>query len=287
MNLPATINSQTVSSTRHPCDSLDAIRILPEPPKIDIPRVSRSFQKMSPELWEMVMEYLPSLTGRHAAEVFNFPLTERHQRHSNIWSKIFKDSETWTSIVTRQCLNLVLIGDDLHSLDRDPMRQAYLALLTGDETRDIRYDKEEFLASLRPHDQNEINEIVFQESNITLNIDDVLWVPEIILSTPEKLFSHRHTGLRSASLYWRDNQYTVRTIGPDDIVGIGERASTLQDVSLICGVILTPPKEMVLRQRHQQFFEHPNCQGIPLFPISCRSDIYKILGWEFRTVQGC
>jgi hypothetical protein len=100
---------------------------------------------------------------------------------------------------------------------------------------------------------------VFQESNITLNINEALYNLFYISLTPEKLFSYQHTGLRSASLYWKDNQYAVRTIGPDDIVGMGDKACTLQDVSLICGITLTHPKEMMLRQRHQQCFQHPNC----------------------------
>ena len=101
---------------------------------------------------------------------------------------------------------------------------------------------------------NGVNEIVFQESNITLNIDDALWAPEIINPSPEKLFSYQHTGLCSASLYWKDNQYAVRTIEPDDIVCIGEKAPVLQDVSLICGITLEHPKEMILWQRYQQCF---------------------------------
>jgi hypothetical protein len=241
----------------------------------------RSFKKMSPELWDMVMEYLPSLTGRHTAQAFNFPLTERHQRHSNIWNQIFKDDEAWTPIATQQGLNFFLVGDDLHSLHRDPIHQAYLALSTGDKTGKIRHDKMNLLASLKAHNWNEKNEIVFQESNITLNIDEALHNPFFISLTPEKLFSYQHTGLRSASLYWKDSQYAVRTIGPDDIVGMGERASILENVSLVCGITLTHPEEIILRQRHQQCFQHPKCpHASPLCPVGYRFNGDNILGWE-------
>lgn len=83
------------------------------------------------------------------------------------------------------------------------------------------------LPSLRAYDWNEEQEIMLQESNIALNIDEALYNLFFIGLTLEKLFPHQDTGLRSASLYWRDNQYAVRTIGPDHIVGIGEKASTL------------------------------------------------------------
>ncbi|RFU27841.1 hypothetical protein B7463_g8494, partial [Scytalidium lignicola] len=238
-----------------------------------------SIPRMSQELWDMVVGYLPSLSGRHVAQVFNFKLTEGHQSHSDIWNKIFKD-ETWVSIATRQGLNPVLIGDDLHNLYCDPMRPAYLALLTGDRTSNLRHDRIKLLASLRPHHWNEDNEIVFDQSNIVLNIIEPLYNSFIVTLPPEKLFTYQYNQLRSAALYWKDSRYALRTIGPDDIVGIGERASNLQDISLICAVTLTHPKEMALRRRHQQCFQHPNCPPVyPICPPGYRYNGDNILGW--------
>jgi hypothetical protein len=71
---------------------------LPEPFKLDLPHPERSIRKMSQELWEMVIDYLPSLTRRHASQAFNFQLTQQHWKHSNIWNQIIKDKETWISI---------------------------------------------------------------------------------------------------------------------------------------------------------------------------------------------
>lgn len=184
---------------------------LPEPPKcVTLPRRERLYTQMSQELWEMVIEYLPSLTGRHAAQVFNFELTERHQKHSDIWNQILKDKETWTSIVTRQGLNPVLIGDGLHSLWRDPMQPAYIALSTGDKSWDIRYDRTKLLTSLRAYHWNKDNEIVFDESKITLNINEALYSPFIVTLATERLFSSQHGRLRSASLYWKVNMHFGR-----------------------------------------------------------------------------
>ena len=256
---------------------------LPEPPKrATLPRQERSYTRMSQELWDMVIEHLPSLTGRHAATAFNFKLAERHQRHSDIWSKMIKDEEVWTSIATRQGLNLALVGDDLHSLHYDPMNPAYIALVTGDKHGNIRHDRTKLLMSLRAHHWNENNEIVFDESNITLNVDEALHNPFMVTLSPKKLFSYRHGSLRSASLYWKDSRYALRTIGPDDIVGIGERTSTLQDISLICGITLTHPEETALRQRHQQCFQHPNCPpASPICPVGYRYNGDNILGWDW------
>jgi hypothetical protein len=212
---------------------------------------------MSQELWDMVVKDLPSLAGRHAAQAFDFRLQDRHEKHSGVWNKIFKDNEKWSSVATRRGLNPVLIGDDLHRLyhdpeQHDPKQPAYIALLTGDKYGDIRYVKTELLASLQAHYWNKDSEIVLYESNIILSIDEALHDPFFITLTPEKLFTYRHNELCSASLYWKDNEHALQTIGPDDIVGIGDRTSTLQDVSLICGITLTHPKERELRQRHQQ-----------------------------------
>jgi hypothetical protein len=244
----------------------------------------RSFMKMPQELWRMVIHDLPSLTGRYAAEVFGFELEERHQKHSSVWNKILKDDEEWTSIGTKRGLNPILVGDGLHDLYEDPEQPAYLALLTGDKTGIIRHDKTKLLASLRAHHRNEKREIVFHESNIILNIDEAIYNPFFITLSPKRLFSHhRHNRLRSASLYWQDDEHALRTIGPDDIVGNGERASTLHDVSLICGITLTHPEEMTLRQRRQQCFQHPNCPpAYPLCPIGYKFNGDNILGWEWN-----
>jgi hypothetical protein len=137
------------------------------------------------------------------------------------------------------------------------------------------------LESLKPHCWNENKEIVFEKSNITLNIDEALYSPFIVTLFPEKLFSYRQGQLRSASLYWEDDQYALRAIGPDHIAGIEERKFTLQSVSLICGITLQHPKETVSIQRHQQCFQHPECPSVhPICPSGRRYDGYNIIGWR-------
>ncbi|KAF4633475.1 hypothetical protein G7Y89_g4651 [Cudoniella acicularis] len=133
----------------------------------------RSFEKMSPELWDIVLGDLSSLNGKYAAEAFNFTLSERQQKHSNIWGMIIKEEEEWTSIAMNQGLNPILIGDDLYALYDNPTSTGYIAVITGDISGDIRFERDKFLDSLRAHDRKE-NEVVFHESNITLNINEPL-----------------------------------------------------------------------------------------------------------------
>jgi hypothetical protein len=267
--------------------NVDALFILykqlPEQSKVGsfLPR-ERAFERMPQELWKMVIEHVPSLTGKHAAQVFGFELEERHQKHADLWDRLLREEDTWTPIATRQGLNPFLIGDDLHTLFDDPKQPAYICLATGDKTGNIQHDKMKLLASLRDHHFNENGEVVFHDSKVILNIDGALYNRFLVTSTPKNLFSCQNNRLRSASLYWADSQYALRTIGPDDIVGIGERASTLKDVSSICGITLTHPKEMELRQRYQQCFQHPSCP--PTYPVLSLDYKYtgdNILGWEW------
>jgi hypothetical protein len=232
----------------------------------------------------MVIGDLPSLSGSNAAEAFGFRLQERHRKHSDIVKKIFLVDEKWTPIARRQGIKLVLVGDNLHALYNDPMQPAYLALVVGDKTKTIRHDIAKLLAALRPHRLNKENEIVFHESRIVLNIDDAIHNPFFITTTPKKLFGYCEQGkLRSASLYLKDSEYALRRIRQDDIVGAGARVSTLQDVSLICGITLTHPKEMERRQRHQQCFQHSDCPPVyPLCPDGYKFNGDNILGWQWE-----
>jgi hypothetical protein len=232
----------------------------------------------------MVVEYLPSLNGRHAAQALEFNLTEEHQRHSGIWGRVIKDKGEWTSIAIKEGFDLVLIGDDLHSPLDDPERPAYLALVTADKRFGSIFYRDELLAALKEHDLKENGiEIVFKESNITLNIEGALYNRDIIQCTPEKLFSYQNGQLCSASLYWKDNEHSLGTIGPKDIVGIGGQASALQDISQICGITLTHPREIALRRRSQYVLKHPECPELShILAPGHQFNMNGILGWERR-----
>jgi hypothetical protein len=243
----------------------------------------------------MIVQHLPSLTGSYAATVFNFGLEEHHWQHSSIWNIIWEHNR-WPSLAEGMGLQPLLIGnlptlrDYLGPTTSNTNASAIylgqplkLALLAGDKTGQIRFHREELLSSLRPHHLNERQEVVFHNSNIILNIDDAVHCAYYATLSPDTLFTYSDSGLlQSGSLYWRDSEYAVRVIGIEDVVGIGGPASISQDISLVCGITLTHPKEMKLADRRQYLFQHPSCPEIsPLLPIVYNKDGGWILGWEF------
>jgi hypothetical protein len=228
---------------------------LPEQPKVGslLPR-ERAFERMPQELWKMVIEYLPSLSGRYVAEVFGFKLEERHQKHADVWHSMFREKDTWTLIAIRQGLNPFVVGDGLHTLYNDPKQPAYLCLLTGDKTRNIRHDKMKLLTSLREHHFNENGEVVFHDSKIILNIEEALYNPFFITSTPEKLFSCQKNRLRSASLYYTDSQYALQEIGPGNIIGIRQQVSTFARCIFYMWHYSETPKRDVIKAKASAVF---------------------------------
>ena len=247
---------------------------------------SPAYTRMSKELWSMIVHFLPSLTGRHAAQVFGFGLEEQHRLHSSIWDKIWQDSE-WPLLATKMGLHPILVGD-IHALVDNIDRPATLALLTGDKSGQIRSLRRQLLSSLRPHHLNEKHEAVFTDSNIVLNVDDALYNAYYTTLSPETLFTYcDDSGLRSGSIYWDDFEYALRTIRAEDVVGLGGPASTLRDISLVCGITLTHPKEMELPDRRQYRFEHQSCPPIsPLLPVVYNKDGGWVLGWELMLANG-
>jgi hypothetical protein len=243
--------------------------------------VGRPYTRIPQELWRIIVDYLPSLTGRYAAEVFGFQLQDQHQRHSNIWNKIFETKE-WTSTVTELDFNPFLVGDGLHNLYNDPDQPAYIALLTGDKSGKLGHCKESLISSLRPHTRNEKDEIVFHDSKIILNITDALYSTFFTVLTPKRLFScYDDNKLRTACLYWQDEEYALRTVESNSIVGAGGRASSLDTVSFICGISLPHPKEMGVLHRRQYCFQHPTCPTVHAhLPEGRRYNGRNILGWE-------
>lgn len=99
-------------------------------------------------------------------------------------------------------MNYILVGDDLRDLIENSKRPASIALLAGDRTGKIRLDKASFLLSLKEHHLNENREVVFHDSNIVLNVDNVLCSAFFTILAPMRLFSCDEDDFpRSASLY--------------------------------------------------------------------------------------
>ena len=186
------------------------------------------------------------------------PTSGFQERHNRVWEGIIFQNKTWTLIASSLGLNPALIGRGVpaiyHGTDGSETPQVYIVLVTGDKSGAIRFYSKVFLDSLRPHTFCRVaSEVVFKDSNITLNIHDVLEAPEIIRMEPERLFSYQEDRLCSAYIFLHDSRYALRTLGPESITGIGGKALVLNDVSIICGLVLNPSEASELQKTQQVF----------------------------------
>jgi hypothetical protein len=235
----------------------------------------------------MVLNELPSLTGRHAAEAFGFELEPCRQRHSGIWNLILKPGDDWTPLATDMGLVPFLAGHDLHKIEEDSEEPVFIVLLTGDETGKIRQHRDKLLSSLRPHHLRNGQEVVFHESNIVMNVVDALYSTCFTILDPKSLFRCEGGELHSACLYWKDKEFALRRIGTGDIVGIGGQAATLHDISYICGITFKHPDDIACGKTYQKCLAHPKCP--PVYPLYPRREVChrkETLGWQWGEDDG-
>jgi hypothetical protein len=105
----------------------------------------------------------------------------------------------------------------------------------------------------------------------------------MIFTEPEKLFSYTEDRLCSAYLVWDDSDYALRALGSEDIVGIGGKALTLRDVSVICGLVLAFPEDAGIRKT-QQVFCIKGLRGRSAGPLCRTGHVYNgdnCLGWKW------
>jgi len=82
----------------------------------------------------MVVEYLPSLSRRYAAQALGFEMTKVRGKHSQIWSTLFREKSKWTSFAINEHLNFYLLSDNfadaayIAMVTRENEANAYLAL---------------------------------------------------------------------------------------------------------------------------------------------------------------
>lgn len=178
---------------------------------------------------------------------------------------IFNENQTWTSMALEMDLHPVLIGHDLQELYDGFNKPIYISLVSGDISGALRY-KDAFFNSLRkPWSYNqETMEVVFTESNITLNVHEVVKIFETIaIIGPKRLFSYEDKQLQSAVLYFK-GRHLFHNVGPEDIAGIGN-TKTLEAVSDICGIALKYPNGSPIYRKTQALFTHPNCPNVAPF----------------------
>lgn len=228
-----------------------------------------------------MIQSLPSLSAWNASKAFKFSLTERQYHHAQIWNAIF---EAEPSVAADLNLNLALVGRDLQNLykskDINKAKRAYIVLVTGDMSGDIRYRYKDLRQLLKDHTFNEdTNEVMFTKSNIVLNIHDARYNDEFISIKPKKirrLFVKRNKRLESACIFCHDPNYRLYTTGPNDVACIGGEPK-LQNISNVCGLTLPQDPIRPQKPRFQQYFKNPRCG--PIQPLSYKGNICP--GWEW------
>jgi hypothetical protein len=178
------------------------------------------------------------------------------EKHTQAWSMLFQ-TQKFTSIANEHGVNLAIMGQDLYSKynhsDLKGTHPAYLVLIIG-ENRELRFHSKTFFESLAPHTFNPAtNEVFFQDSNITLNIHDILEAPELIALELQKLFSCHKGDLRSAYLFYHDNSYALRSVESSNIIGPRGKVSSLRDVSIMCALALEQPQDAIIRDPQMVF----------------------------------
>ena len=174
----------------------------------------------------------------------------------------------------------MLVGWGLHDYcttkNIQVAKPAYLILVGGDQSGDLRFEREIFFESLRPHTfYKESGEVVFN-SGLVLNVANVYSDPEVIPVRLDKVFSYRHKRLRTAYLYWQDSEPILRILKPANIVGIGGRASKLHNVLHICGLTLAGPDGRDV----QYLFETNGKQGRSVRP-NRQTGSHRCAGWRY------
>jgi len=165
-------------------------------------KTPKVIRRMSQELWDMVANNLPAVSTKDAAQALGFHLRTEQKKQYQLWDLIFRD-QTWISKATVQYgVNPVLVGWGLHKYcntkNIQVAKPAYLILVGGDQSGDLRFEKEIFFKSLRSHIfRKESSEVVFN-SGLVLNVANVCSDAEVIPVKLDKLFSYQYKRLRTA-----------------------------------------------------------------------------------------
>ena len=203
------------------------------------------------ELWDRITWHLSSLSAFQTASVLGICLEKPGKlNHGRIWSKIFVN-DTWASRAMEMDVNLVLLGSRLKDTFADinvgEPGAIYVVLYFTDRTeRFTEYNRRNpasFFDCLVAHEYNEASqEIVFKDGSI-LNMANVFcqsdWAQ--IKPNPTRLFPVETEILQSFYVFWYDEDFALRIFEPEDIVGVDGKATSFDQVTLICGLQMTFP----------------------------------------------
>jgi hypothetical protein len=253
------------------------------------------------EIWADIRSYLPLISKHVIADALRLnhspkskrtpAWSSREDKHSRVWNSIFQN-ENWFSVIIEKGLNPVLIGHDLHYIYhakniRPKTKSKYLVLVLGYNGNGGKHNKPYvtdemnlLIDSLMPHTRLESGERFFPETGITVNIRDAMYdFHYTTITQPRRLVSRKVGGLYSAYLYWNDDSFQVRTIGPKHIIGIGG-ALTKKNVSNIVGLEW---EHLPGKKLRQHFFEIAGMEiKTNQIDNGKRGPSFKVTGWKWK-----
>lgn len=159
-------------------------------------------------------------------------------QYERVWSAVFQ-TKLWADSAAAASASIVLIGADIDLFEGvGPMQtQACLLLTAFDRTGDLQYEEDLLSSSLRgPY--NSFREAVSNDVRLTVGRFDI---PEILGGDFSYLFSPEHPRLQTKYCYYNDPQKKIRTVGAEDIRGIGGVISRMEDLQPIFLLNLHPP----------------------------------------------
>ena len=140
---------------------------------------SFSPKRLPQELWDMVVNHFSYHSAVDASRVFHFGLQGKQRKFAELWHSIFKN-DTWRSIAEKANLSPVLIGRDLKNYTQNSKEGSYLILCVGDRDSNIQCERKAFFKSLQPHKYYEKTGEVQFDSDLLLNVAEVIDRPKII-----------------------------------------------------------------------------------------------------------
>lgn len=246
-------------------------------------------KRVPPEVWNQIRSYL-SIFPRSALD--SALGSENH--HLRIWRSIFKN-EDFLDEATKNGVNPVLIGYDLNKQfyfknNKTNSKTSYLVLVLAfdgdggkwntawetDSASRLLYD------TLQPHESTGVpREYLFPKSGIILNLESVGSQYSTSVHQPRRLVSRRRNqGLYSAYLYWKDPEFKLRTIGPEDVKGIG-KGSTKKNVSRIVALSWV---HLPSNEQRQHIFAVPGMVEFQTDQMNNgeRGHSFRVTGWKWK-----
>lgn len=222
---------------------------------------------------------------------FSFSDDQNIVDHNKVWKTIFLRND-WLDCALKKNLVPILVGHDVSRLYNNTFQPSHdfsyssemlnICLVTGDFSGELVEEIELLKTSLGINGSSrrlyeKVGEVILEDACICLNIISALALgPRGVISMdPKELFSK--TQLSSAALFWND--YQLRIIGPDDVVGIGGKVSDWTGMSLRCAIELTHPK-INWGRRWNQTFENKRY----LTPIEGSTEDF-VKGWKYTWIE--